>query len=157
MITKNTYFTESDIRNLLKLKGSRLTKVTYYVWVNRVKETDSLSLEWLELQSENNSKIVLGADEASGGIRLVEGFTVSGEREKVKQEFGDKMAIEAIDLTISEEWDPSLPLLDIRFMSNAEEKSYMNNCLFFDFGEHRLEISVSGEGLYVGLVEENEN
>lgn len=156
MSTNNAYFSEADIRDILKLKGHRLLKVTYYIWVNRVKEADSLSLEWLELESDNNAKVVLGSAEDSGGMNVAHEFSLAVQREKIKSEFGNTMSLEAVDMTISEEWDSSLPLLDIRFMSDSEGHSFLNNCLFFDFGDHQVELSASGEGLYVGLVGEDE-
>lgn len=151
--TSHGYFSNAEIEHLKKLRQQYFSQVKYHVWVNRVHpETDSFSLEWIEIITGKGIRTVLAVSDENDGIVLRNDFDAEAERKKMQELHGDKMNLQTIDMTVSEEWDPSLPLRDI--VLNATEDGRMTNTLLhFNFGEQVVEITSGREGLIVEVGE----
>ena len=136
------------------LEGKKIRKVVYYQWKNLASNDDFKSLDWLEINLQDDTKVVFHYGVDNDGIELVD-FEFNVELNKIETEFKDQATLVRENATLEKYWFPVLDkeIREVKFSEKNGDK--MNTQIIFEFSDnHQIEITTQEEGMGVDFYEE---
>ena len=136
------------------LEGKKIRKVIYYQWKNLASNDDFKSLDWLEINLQDDTKVVFHYGVDNDGIELVD-FEFNVELNKIETEFKDQATLVRENATLEKYWFPVLDkeIREVKFSEKNGDK--MNTQIIFEFSDnHQIEITTQEEGMGVDFYEE---
>jgi len=148
------YLSSSCYEKIKNLEGKKIGKVVYYQWKNLASDDNFKSLDWIEINMQDETKIVLHYGVDNDGIELVD-FDFDEELNKIETEFNNQATLVRENATLEIHWFPILNK-EIRKVKVFEKNgNKLNNSIIFEFSDnHQVEISTQEEGMLVEFYEE---
>lgn len=148
------YLSSDCYETIKNLEGKKIGKVIYFQWKNLASDDDFKSLDWLEIDMQDDTKIVLHYGVDNDGIELVD-FDFEEELTKIVTEFKDQATLIRENATLETHWFPILDK-EIRKIKLFEKNgNKLNDSIIFEFSDnHQIEISTQEEGMQVEFYEE---
>ena len=148
------YLSSDCYETIKNLEGKKIGKVIYFQWKNLASDDDFKSLDWLEIDMQDDTKIVLHYGVDNDGIELVD-FDFEEELTKIETEFKDQATLIRENATLETHWFPILDK-EIRKIKLFEKNgNKLNDSIIFEFSDnHQIEISTQEEGMQVEFYEE---
>ena len=148
------YLSNNCYETIKELEGKKIRRVVYFQWKNLASDEEFMSLDWIEITLQDETKIVLHYGVDNDGMELVD-FDYDVELNKIETQFKDQATLIRENATLDTHWFPILDT-EIRSIKFAENKGgKMNTQIIFDFSdEHKIEITTQEEGMGVEFFEE---
>ena len=148
------YLSSNCYEKIKALEGKKIRKVIYYQWKNLASDDDFKSLDWLEINLQDETKVVFHYGVDDDGIELVD-FDFEVELNKIETEFKGQVTLIRENATLDKYWFPVLDkeIRKVKFSEKNGDK--MNNQIIFEFSDnHQIEITTQEEGMGVDFYEE---
>jgi len=148
------YLSADSYKRLKELEGKKIRRVIYFQWKNLASDDNFKSLDWIEINLQDETKIVLHYGVDNDGIELVE-FNFEDELNKIETQFKDQATLIRENATLDTHWFPILDTEIKKVNLNKIKGEYSNNQIVFNFSDdHQIEISIQEEGMGVEFYEE---
>ncbi len=149
-------FNNHQLKLLTEAEGKTLQKVIIYFWVNKLNATENVELiDNVKLLFTDNTYLMLTCNEESNGIDLLDFFDFDQEKQRLKEEFGDKIRLIPIDASSTKMWQDVMgqTLEAVELSKNGEE--YLDDALILSFGIEKRTVGISElDGLIIDYWEE---
>ncbi len=148
------YLSTDSYKRLKELEGKKIRRIIYFQWKNLTSDDNFKSLDWIEVNLQDDTKIVLHYGVDNDGIELVE-FNFEEELNKIETQFRGQATLIRENATLDTHWFPILDTEIKKVNFNKIKGEYSNNQIVFDFtDDHQIEISIQEEGMGVEFYEE---
>ncbi len=147
------YLSSNCYEKIKNIEGKKIRKVVYYQWKNLASDDDFKSLDWLEINLQDETKIVFHYGVDDDGIELVD-FDFEVELNKIETQFKGQVTLIRENATLDTHWFPILDT-EIRNIEFSQIKgNNSNNQIILEFtDDHQIEISTKEEGMGVEFYE----
>ena len=148
------YLSSSCYEKIKILEGKKIRRVVYYQWKNLASDDDFKSLDWLEINLQDETRVVFHYGVENDGIELVD-FDFDVELNKIETEFKDQATLIRENATLDTHWFPILDTEINKIKFSQIKGDNTNNQIIFEFtDDHQIEISTQEEGMGVDFYEE---
>lgn len=149
-------FNNHQLKLLTEAEGKTLQKVIIYFWVNKLNASENVELiDNVKLLFTDDTYLMLTCNEESNGIDLLDFFDFDQEKQRLKEEFGDKIRLIPIDASSTKMWQDVMgqTLEAVELSKNGEE--YLDDALILSFGIEKRTVGISElDGLIIDYWEE---
>lgn len=149
------YFTDHALARFVAAQGQVVEKIVCHLWMNNLnKDAPVEIIDNVELHFKGGKKLTIGCNEDGEGLDAIE-FNYQQSVAGIKEEFGDKIRLLAIDASPTKMWQDVIGLELHHVRITKEEDHYLSDAVVLDFGSEKREISAAPlDGVIIDYYEE---
>ena len=154
--TKKMAFNNHQLKLITSAEGKTLKKVIIYFWVNKLNPAESVELiDNVKFLFNDDTYLMMACNQDSNGIDVLDHFSFEDEKQRLKDEFGDRIKIIPIDASTTKMWEDVIgqTIESVELSKNEEE--YLDDALIINFGIEKRTIGISPlDGLIIDYWED---
>jgi hypothetical protein len=149
------YFSKDSLQRFIAAEGQAVEKVICHLWLNLSQKEETMELiDNVELHFNGGNKLTIGCNPQSSGLEA-DDFNLDETLVALKQEFGDKIKVFAIDASTTSIWKDIIGSTLEKIRLTKEADNYKSDAIVLDFGDEKREIAISPmDGLIIDYFEE---
>lgn len=148
-------FSEQALARFVAAEGQTVQKIICHLWVNVMQKDAPVEvIDNVEITFSGDKRLTIGFDPDTEALDAID-FDLASTVTHLKEEFGDKIRLFAIDASATKMWQGVVGKELKAVRVTKEDGGYRADAVVLDFGDEKREISsASLDGLIIDFYEE---
>jgi hypothetical protein len=153
--SSKSFFTDHALTHFVAAEGLAVQKIICHLWVNSMDRNAPVEIiDNIELHFGSDKKLTIGCDTEGTGLDVIN-FDYNQSTADLKEEFGDKIRMYAVDASATKMWQDVIGKTLEHVRISKEDGKYKSDTIVLDFGEEKREITAAPlDGVIIDYYEE---